>query len=67
MATKKELEAAAKAAKKTIVIGKKEIDKKKAEKKTKIIEAIIPTIIEERWLKQNFKLKKKKYKLLGML
>jgi len=47
MATKKELEIAAKAAKKTIVIGKKEIEKKKVEKQFKIIEATIPTIIEE--------------------
>jgi len=47
MATKKELEIAAKAAKKTIVIGKKEVEKKNFEKQLKIIEATIPTIIEE--------------------
>ena len=47
MATKKELEAASKAAKKTIVVGKKEIEKKKVEKQLKVIEATIPTIVEE--------------------
>ena len=46
MATKKEIEAAAKSAKKVVVAGKKAEEKKKIERNTTLVEARISTPIE---------------------